>query len=506
MKREIIQLIVLVLLIGKICEGRPFTLDVIIKNQPDNPIVLGSIRGDTFTPIDTVVIRTDPIQNAVGSEFTEENNPLKSVRFILPEHLAAGMYRLVMGQTTYARVMGESPQQIDFIFNKENIIFETDFRAPEESLKVVQSEENQVWFGFLKKENEYRQQLNLLEKEVNYFQERMNEVKSSAGIDRDNLLRDMEGKAAKTANEFNRLQMERERFISQIIKEDERMFASRLIRIFKEPFRDGYLSDEERKLFFQRDYFRDIDFSDTPVVYTPVLTDKIFNYLTTYNRREYNREQRELAYIRAVDVVMQNIEKTYEGEKTGSAVFEFILNYLVSGFEKLNMNTVLVHIADTWSGKICQTDESTTLARKLKAQKMEAGTIVPDFTLNDLNGHSITFSGIAGSLNLIIFWASWCPHCNELLPQIRSWHSQHNGREVKIIAISLDTSHAEWKEAVMHAGFDSFINVSDLMKWDGKVSVDYNIYATPTMFLVDHNREIISKPITFRDLIQVVGK
>jgi len=37
------------------------------------------------------------------------------------------MYRLILGKTTYAKVMDEPPQQLDFIYNNEDLIFETDF-------------------------------------------------------------------------------------------------------------------------------------------------------------------------------------------------------------------------------------------------------------------------------------------------------------------------------------------------------------------------------------------
>ena len=40
--------------------------------------------------------------------------------------------------------MNEAPQQLDFIFNNEDIIFETDFEKPAENLLVVLSEENRV--------------------------------------------------------------------------------------------------------------------------------------------------------------------------------------------------------------------------------------------------------------------------------------------------------------------------------------------------------------------------
>jgi hypothetical protein len=85
--------------------------------------------------------------------------------------------------------------------------------APFDSLIVVQSEENRVWFDFLKKEKELQNHLDLLEKEVDYFQTRVVAAKSSSGTIAEDDLQELELQAAQKANTFNQLQMARDRFI-----------------------------------------------------------------------------------------------------------------------------------------------------------------------------------------------------------------------------------------------------------------------------------------------------
>jgi hypothetical protein len=36
--------------------------------------------------------------------------------------------------------------------------------------------------------------------------------------------------------------------------------------------------------------------------------------------------------------------------------------------------------------------------------------------------------------------------------------------------------------------------------WDGKTVNDFYIYAAPTMFLLDKDKKIISKPMTFEEV------
>jgi peroxiredoxin len=508
MKRIYILPVSLFILSGITGFSQPYTFRILLKNQPDHPVILGSIRGDRFTPLDTVTTKwiTDRSGSNTG-EGEDSSHPAKTARFTFPLNAVPGMYRLILGQTTYARVMGAPPQQVDFIFNQENIALETDFRFPEDSLKVITSEENLVWFGFLHQEKVYRNQLNILEKEVDYYQAGWKELKSSSAPDNSDNRLATQRQAGQKANEFNQLQMERDRMILQLADRNENLLASRLIRVFREPFRDGYLSRQERNESFQKEYFRYIDFSDESLIHSPVLTDKVFSYLVTYNQRIFTHEQREKAYIQAVDAVMQNVEHANPDSTGGQEMAEFILNYLVNGFEKLNMGNVLIYMADHYLGKFCQTaDEKTTMERKLEAQKMRIGTEVPDFTLNDPDGHPVTLSKETKVINLIIFWASWCPHCNEMLPLIKTWYSQIPENELQVFAISLDHSKANWQKAVELARMEEFYNLSDLMEWDGEVTESYNVYATPTMFLIDRNRKILAKPLTVMELKEFVKR
>jgi thiol-disulfide isomerase/thioredoxin len=255
------------------------------------------------------------------------------------------------------------------------------------------------------------------------------------------------------------------------------------------------LQNPSGKLLIRKITSDSLIFRMKALIGSPVLSDKIFNYLVTYNRKGYSREQRENAYIEAVDAIMNVIEKD---AGPGGAVYEFVLDYMVDGFERLGMNKVLAWIADHYADALCTGEEKTTLRRKLEAQKMVSGTIVPDFTLNDLEGQPVTFSQVLSERNLLIFWASWCPHCVTMLPLIKSVCSRKSNLEV--IAVSLDNSGNEWQQAVTDAGIEQFINLSDLKKWDGKVAEDYNIYATPTMFLVDRHLKLLAVPTTPEEL------
>lgn len=439
-------------------------LSIKIANQPNQEIILGSIKGDKFTPIDS----TQPVNS--------------DIHFQLPAKMQPRIYRIMLGQTRVAQIMNEPPQQLDFIYNNEDITLKTDFKHPVDSLEIAQSIENKVWYNFIKKEKALQDQLNLTQKELDYYREQ-NDVDNTT----------------KSVIQYNRLQKERDELIHQTIKQHPNLYATKLIKMYQEPFLEGNLNKQERDKQFKSKYFDNLDFTDESLMNSDVYTKKVFKYLMSSAQRGLTREQQEQEFKNAIDII---ISHTNENEK----VYEFILDYLVSGFEKLRLDNLITYIADKYSGTTCQTDEFTTFERKLLQQKMKIGSVVPDFTLNDINGDPVVLQEVLKDKNLILFWASWCPHCNEMIPQILNWQKSLNTTDFELIAISLDDVEKDWKEKVFALGIESWYNLSSLKKWDCPVVLEYNVYATPTMFVVDRDRKIIGKPLTFVELRATLKK
>ena len=100
---------------------------------------------------------------------------------------------------------------------------------------------------------------------------------------------------------------------------------------------------------------------------------------------------------------------------------------------------------------------------------------------------------------LIIFYASWCPHCQTLLPQIYELYKIQKEKTIEVFAVSIDTSKTDWLNFVRTYNLN-WLNVSDLKGWGGKAIFDYYVYATPTMFLIDEQLKLIAKPSSVEEL------
>ena len=292
-----IKLTLVFFLIISTCFADFYKLDFIVRNQPDRLIVLGLVKGDEFIPVDSTLAKNELVQ------------------FRLPEKSVTGMYRIILEQSADSQSMDEEPQMFDFIFNNEHIIIETDYCSPEESVNVILSNENRLWYYFKRK-------INAIDSDIAHFEKRINgnKVKYNNEI-------------INWAQQHNLLQLKRKMFLDHISRIDSSLFATQMIKSYKSPLMDGYLTEKERKDLFQKEFFKVVDFENEALIYTQCYTNNILNYLVSYNDINLSDEQREKAFKKAINIILANTGKN-------KTVYNFIVTYMKRGFVAINMKSL----------------------------------------------------------------------------------------------------------------------------------------------------------------------
>ncbi|MCD4746823.1 MAG: redoxin domain-containing protein, partial [Bacteroidales bacterium] len=430
-------------------------LKAYINNIPANEIFLVNFYGDKSTVIDSVKV------DSTGF-----------FKFIMNDNYPVGLYRIILGNHKF----------VDIIFNKENIEFKTVYENPTDSIKIISSVENKIYYDFMFDEYKNQLKLDLLMPLIDYFPKN------------DTFYNNI-------TVQFINIQKHREKLINDIIKDYPAAYATRLIKMLNIPFIEPDMPESERIEYLKTHFFDDIDFTDISLLRSNAYTNKIITYLSLYSNRDLTQEMLEESFIKAVDVVMY---KTLDN----NIIYDFTVDYLASGFEKYHFEKVLEYIAENYTPDIfCENKErkSDLKTRLEKFQELSIGKKAPDIEITDINGEKIKLSEIKSKYTLVIFWASWCPHCTEILREIKKIYEEQNKKEIEILAISLDTKKGDWEDVISQENY-SWINCSDLKSWDSKAALDYNIYATPTMFLLDKNKNILAKPITIQELIKELEK
>ena len=112
----------------------------------------------------------------------------------------------------------------------------------------------------------------------------------------------------------------------------------------------------------------------------------------------------------------------------------------------------------------------------------KVGDPAPAFTLQTLDGKTVSNASLKGKIVLLDFWATWCPPCRQALPEIKSLAKKNAGHSLVVISVSVDDNKATLEDFVHKNGLDW------LQAWDAEGKVTNGVFGIsdfPTYVLLD---------------------
>lgn len=119
--------------------------------------------------------------------------------------------------------------------------------------------------------------------------------------------------------------------------------------------------------------------------------------------------------------------------------------------------------------------------RSQRPPSPQVGFAAPDFSLETLDGETITLSDLRGQAVLVNFWATWCPPCRKEMPAIQQLYEQYRGQGFTVLAVDLQESEAQVADFTAQMGLTFPI----LIDSGGQVFSRYGVRALPSTFFVD---------------------
>jgi peroxiredoxin len=271
------------------------------------------------------------------------------------------------------------------------------------------------------------------------------------------------------------------------------LYVTRIISAFRVPVVPGSLDHRERMETLKLVFFEDAPIDDPELLHAPVYTFRIVDYLSMYQDPSLDAESQQAAFIEAVDQIMVNTSHQ-------SALRTFVVEFLLEGFDLLGMEAVLRHLAENYLDESCSSEVAELVKARMEAyEAMEVGSLAPDFVIRDVQGRNLRLSAMDKDYVLLIFWASTCVHCRHLMPELHQWYLDERHADLEVVALSIDTLEAHFTDFLASNPME-WITAYDPLGWNGKVARDYHIYATPSMFLLDRQGRILSRPMNLRQV------
>ena len=121
------------------------------------------------------------------------------------------------------------------------------------------------------------------------------------------------------------------------------------------------------------------------------------------------------------------------------------------------------------------------------SSKVKIGEEVPEFSLKDIQGREITSKDFRGKKTLVTFWSTTCPHCDDMVEELKEWDRRKGLDEPNLIVFSEGDPDAH-----REIGLKSPIVLDE----GYKTSEKFGMFGTPSAVLVNENGKIVSETAT----------
>ncbi|MCC6600824.1 MAG: TlpA family protein disulfide reductase [Crocinitomicaceae bacterium] len=250
--------------------------------------------------------------------------------------------------------------------------------------------------------------------------------------------------------------------------------------------RNGYETDEA----YQFDHFWDkISFPNRVLATHPMYYSKIDEYFMRY------AEKTNEGLLAAADLIVATTDNN-------PAIRENVVRYILRLFERNTNEDFYLQASEKYLNS-CEGEAGFASEKELieKIKSLQVGKVAPDITVTQLGGEKKSLSSLKGNPVILVFWASWCPHCMEELPEIKKQYEALKAKNVQVMAVSLDEDAAAWTSAINSLGISDWIHSCEFKKWKSPPALAYNIHRTPTLYIIDSDGTIKAKDVNIKNLV-----
>lgn len=383
--------------------------------------------------------------------------------FQLSADASSGSYRLIYDTKNNGFV--------DFFFHKEDVVFHLEKSKSSTSLRFEKSKENKAYQQFL---NTFLQQ----QKEIDSLQ-----------------LSYLQGPTEQTERGYKKALLAIEKTKASFLKSSKGMFVAQFIKAHFQYNSPKIITNAKDYLNTKTSHFFDaIDFENKTLVNAAFFIDKLNQYVFYTNISEDEKTQ-QIFYEKAMNTILE--------KATSTELKKNILELFIHQFAGLK-NVVLVdYLLENHFNKLpiaYQNKEfRDSILTKLAA---EVGRIAPDFSWTDKEAQKNLLELDDAKYYVLVFWSTGCPHCTREVPKLYDFTK--NNPLVKVVAFGMETEATKWEKFT--TPLEGWHHALGLGKWDNETARTYQIYSTPSYFVLNADKKIIAKPEKLETLKALIEK
>ncbi len=300
---------------------------------------------------------------------------------------------------------------------------------------------------------------------------------------------------------MNVLQKEVSDYMQKTISEHQGTFAAKVIKANMDPELPKELPKradgrpDSTYLFnaYKARYFDNIDFTDERMLRTPFLQSKLERYF------------KELVY-QVKDSVIADADRVIGRSKKNEEVYRYVLWMVTNKYEHtdvVGLDGVFVHLAENYYLKDAKWLDSTQRAkfqeRVTVLKPLQTGVVFPKLMLTDTLGKEVNVLNSSAKYTIVYFYSPDCGHCKDMAPKLVKFQDDFRSKGVQVYNISIDYELDKIMKFIHTYKTEKMVNL-----WDARQRYvfrnDFDVYSTPTSYILDANKRIIAKRIPLEEI------
>ena len=458
-----------------------YQIDVKLDNYDQDQLMLGYHYGDKQYIKDSVKINAD-------GKFVFKGE----------EDLDAGVYLVVMPPDN---------QYFQLLIDKKEQRFsvKTDAKSPNANMQIEGSSDNKLFYDYMAYLGKMRPEADRLKKQM--------ETASA-------------GDKTKIQKQLEDLNNGVKAYQKNIVDNQSSTLTATLVKSGMEAPMPTFTGTEkeiqlQRYKHYKAHYFDNLNLADERLVRSPILFQRIDYYLNKLT-------------VQAPDSIIASIDHILEKMKPADETFKYYLVHFLNTYAAskiVGMDGVYVHIAENYYAKGLapwteaeQLKKITDNAKTLKP--ILIGKTAPDLNMFeiDIEGtiaaadakdeykrwkakRSISLHGVDAPYTVLFVWDPDCGHCKKSMPKMLEFYENFKDRGVEVFAVCTKTytEMPACAETMKEKGMINWINAIDpFIK--SKYKQIYDIRSTPQIFILNDQKEIISKKIGAEQISDVMER
>lgn len=261
--------------------------------------------------------------------------------------------------------------------------------------------------------------------------------------------------------------------------------------------------------YVKDNWWEGVDLSEEGLVRTPFFEPKLEEYFKYYVAPDPDSIISETNYM--LLMARENRE-----------MFQYLLGKFTDKYinpEYMGQEKVFLFLFDKYFSKgdtswLSQQQRKFIFDRAYSLMANQLGEPGADFNMVDTLGRQVSLYGIKSPYTFITFWDPNCGHCKEMVPRIDSiYQAKWKAQGVKMLGVNIDAdANKDWKKFINEhkiKGWTHIYQTKEAKEEEAKKGVAnyrqlYDVYKTPTMYLLDEQKRIIGKMLTIEQFDEVL--